>query len=222
MRVVIAGGGNVGKHIASDLAAAGHHITVLERSQQVIDRAVASGEHPDVTFTHADACELGALQRADLSIADVVVAVTGDDEDNLVTALLAKQEFAVPRVIARVNHPKNEWLFNETWGVDIAVSTPHLLTALVEEAVAVGTLVRLLRLEGGNARLVEVTLTTSSPAAGRRVADLALPRDCTIVAIIRDEHVVVPHGDTPLQPNDEVVALVAPASESGLHSALVG
>ena len=102
---------------------------------------------------------------------DVVVAATGDDEDNLVVSLLAKQEFAVPRVVARVNHPKNQWLFNETWGVDVSVSTPHLLTALVEEAVSVGSLVRLLQFEGGQARLVEVTLADDSP-----VADQATPR----------------------------------------------
>ena len=94
---------------------------------------------------------------------DVVVAATGDDEDNLVISLLAKQEFAVPRVIARVNHPKNEWLFNENWGVDLSVSTPHLITALVEEAVTVGRLVRILQFEGGQARLVEVTLADDSP-----------------------------------------------------------
>ena len=96
----------------------------------------------------------------------MVVAATGDDEDNLVVSLLAKQEFAVPRVVARVNHPKNQWLFNESWGVDVSVSTPQLLTALVEEAVSVGSLVRLLRFEGGNAHLVEVTLADDSPAAG--------------------------------------------------------
>ncbi len=220
MKVVIAGGGNVGTHIATDLAGAGHQVLVLERARHVVDRANRSGEHPGVTFEVADACELAALQRADLATADVVAAVTGDDEDNLVISLLAKQEFAVPRVIARVNHPKNEWLFNETWGVDVAVSTPHLLTALVEEAVSVGTLVRLLQFEGGKARLVELTLADTSPAAGKVVSELAIPRNATIVAIIRDEHVVVPRGDTPLQPGDEVLALVTPDSESGLREVL--
>ena len=104
-----------------------------------------------------DACEPWVLEEAQMAQAEVVVAATGDDEDNLVTSLLAKQEFAVPRVLARVNHPKNEWLFNEQWGVDAAVSPPHILTAMVEEAVTVGDLVRLIRLEGGDISIVEMT-----------------------------------------------------------------
>lgn len=222
MRVVIAGGGNVGLHIAADLNAAGHAVLVLEQAEDVVKRAISSGEYEGVDFKVVDACELAALENAELSSADVVAAVTGDDEDNLVVSLLAKQEFGVPRVIARVNHPKNEWMFNETWGVDVAVSTPHLITALVEEAVSVGSLVRLLQFEGGKARLVEVTLADVSPAAGKLVAELDLPRDSTIVAIIRDEHVVVPRGDTPLQSNDEVLVLVTPDSEEQVRAALVG
>src|SRR5205823_11299836 len=107
-----------------------------------------------VEWLVADACEVNSLRKAQLETCDVVVAATGDDEDNLVISLLAKQEFGVPRVVARVNHPKNEWLFNENWGVDLSVSTPHLITALVEEAVSVGRLVRILQFEGGNVRLV--------------------------------------------------------------------
>ena len=126
----------------------------------------------DITWVVADACEVSSLDAAGLATVDVVVAATGDDEDNLVVSLLAKQEFAVPRVVARVNHPKNQWLFTETWGVDVSVSTPQLLTALVEEAVSVGSLVRLLRFEGGNAHLVEVTLADDSPASGVSLADL--------------------------------------------------
>src|SRR6266536_6367722 len=127
-----------------------------------------------------------------LARADVLVSATGDDEDNLVISLLAKQEFAVPRVVARVNHPKNHWLFNESWGVDVSVSTPHLLTALVEEAVSVGSLVRLLQFEGGEARLVEVTLAGASPAAGQSLVELSFPREATVVAVLRDRHLVVP------------------------------
>src|SRR5207244_5996980 len=120
---------------------------------------------PDVNVMLGDACEPWVLEAADMSRTEVVVAATGDDEDNLVTSLLAKQEFAVPRVLARVNHPKNEWLFNEQWGVDAAVSPPHILTAMVEEAVTVGDLVRLIRLEGGRVSIVEMTLPNGSPNA---------------------------------------------------------
>src|SRR5436305_2143716 len=152
--------------------------------------------------------------------AAVVGSATGADEDNLVISLLAKQEFAVPRVVARVNHPKNRWLFNEAWGVDVAVSTPHLLTALVEEEVSVGSLVSLLPLKGGDAKLVEVTLAEESPAAKRQLVDLDVPRDATIVAIVRSGHVVVPRGDTVLQPDDEVVALVTRDSEESVRRRL--
>jgi trk system potassium uptake protein TrkA len=220
MRVVIAGAGKVGRYIANDLTKAGHNVLVLDVSRSAI--TAARENSPGVELRVADACELAALERAELGGADVVAAVTGDDKVNLVVSLLAKQEFGVPRVVARVNHPENEWLFNETWGVDVAVSTPHLLTALVEEAVSVGSLVRLLQFEGGKARLEEVTLATVSPAVGKLVSELGMPRDSTLVAIVRDEHVIVPRGDTPLQAGDEVLILLTPESESGVHEVFVG
>ena len=169
-----------------------------------------------------DACEPRVLDDAHLADADVVVAATGDDEDNLVTSLLAKQEFAVPRVLARVNHPGNEWLFNEQWGVDQAVSPPHMLTAMVEEAVTTGDLVRLLRLEGGRASIVETKLTTASPATGKALYELRLPPDSTIVAVLREGHVVIPQPETVLAAGDELVALAAPESELTLREAIVG
>ena len=163
-----------------------------------------------------------SLREADIGGVDVVVAATGDDEDNLVISLLAKQEFAVPRVVARVNHPKNEWLFNENWGVDVSVSTPHLLTALVEEAVSVGTLVRLLSFEGGRATLIEVTLATDSPAADHEIVDLKLPRDSTVVAVVRHDRVVVPRGDTRLLAGDEVLLMVTSESLEDVRKVLTG
>jgi trk system potassium uptake protein TrkA len=153
---------------------------------------------------------------------DVAVAATGDDEDNLVISLLAKQEFAVPRVVARVNHPDNQWLFNASWGVDVSVSTPALMTALVEEAVSVGALVRLLQFEGGAAHLVEVTLAEHSPAEGVALAALDLPRTATVVAVVRDDHLVVPRGDTVFHAGDEVLLLVTGESEEAVQRLLVG
>ena len=216
MKVAIAGAGAVGTFIATDLAAAGHEVHLLEREAKVVNRLQPS---VNVYWHTVDACEYDSLNAVGLSDVDVVVAATGDDEDNLVISLLAKQEFAVPRVIARVNNPKNHWLFDESWGVDVAVSTPHLLTALVEEAVSVGSLVRLLNLDGG-ARLVELTLAGSSPAAGRNLADLAVPRDASIVAVIRNRHVIVPRGDTVLAVGDEVIALVTGEVEDELSKLL--
>jgi trk system potassium uptake protein TrkA len=220
MRVTVAGAGKVGTFIASQLHDAGHEVTLFESDEAVVARTQVA--LPGVRVVVGDACEVSFLERVGLASADVLVAATGDDEDNLVASLLAKQEFAVPRVVARVNHPKNAWLFNETWGVDVSVSTPHLLTALVEEAVSVGSLVRLLQFNGGDARLVEVTLAADSPAAGRSLAQLEVPREATVVAVLRDRHLVVPRGDTVLQRFDEVIALVTNQSEDSLRHLLVG
>jgi trk system potassium uptake protein len=219
MRVAIAGGGNVGTSIAEDLQAKGHQVLIIEKDSDMVARVAPTST---VTWLEGDACEVSTLHRAGLGDADVVVASTGDDEDNLVVSLLAKQEFAVPRVVARVNHPKNRWLSNETWGVDVSVSTPHLLTALVEEAVSVGSLVRLLQFAEGEARLVEVTLAEDSPAKGLPLSELALPRDATIVAVVRDSRVVVPRGDTVLYASDEVIALVTERSEEPVKALLIG
>jgi trk system potassium uptake protein len=210
MYVAVAGAGSVGGYIASALVENGHQVLLLENDPNV----VAKLDVPDgVELKVGDACEVSTLKEAGFERCDVVVAATGDDEDNLVVSLLAKQEFAVPRVIARVNHPKNQWMFNATWGVDIAVSTPHLITSLVDEAVSVGRLVRLFQLEGGMVQLVEVTLADDAPVAGQAIKDLDVPRDATFVAIIRDDHVVMARGDTVMQAGDEVLALVTPESE---------
>ncbi|HSL11714.1 MAG TPA: TrkA family potassium uptake protein, partial [Actinomycetota bacterium] len=147
---------------------------------------------------------------------------TGDDEDNLVTSLLAKTEFAVPRVLARVNHPKNEWLFNAQWGVDQAVSPPHILTALVEEAVTSGDLIRLLHLEGGRVSIVEMTLAGDSPSLGKALYELRLPTGSAVVAVVREGHVVVPQPETVLAAGDEVVALTESDSEQQLRELLAG
>jgi trk system potassium uptake protein TrkA len=227
VRVAIAGAGNVGQFIANDLALAGHEVMILEQDPGVVSRSAPTlsgprGDGGSIEWRTIDACEVTSLREADIAGVDVVVAATGDDEDNLVISLLAKQEFAVPRVVARVNHPKNEWLFNENWGVDVSVSTPHLILALTEEALSVGSLVRLLQLEKGRARLVEVTLAPDSPVIGPMIRELTVPRDSTFVAVVREEHVVVPRGDTVFQPGDEVIALVTPESEDEIRRMLTG
>ncbi|MEO5679792.1 MAG: TrkA family potassium uptake protein [Acidimicrobiales bacterium] len=219
MKVAICGAGKVGSYIASDLLAAGHDVLVIEKDPDLVARASARLK---VRWFVADACELSSLHECELQDVEVVVAATGEDQVNLVISLLAKQEFAVPRVVARVNHPNNHWLFNEGWGVDVAVSTPHLLTALVEEAVSVGSLVQLLQFEGGDASLVEVTLAPSSPAADRAIVELSVPRDASIVALVRQRRLMVPRGDTVLQVGDEVLALVTKESEEAVRQLLVG
>jgi trk system potassium uptake protein TrkA len=221
MKVVVTGAGNVGRHLAADLNGRGHDVTVIEQEPSFLERAQEQAP-PGVTFVLGDACEPWVLDKADLRASDVVVAATGDDEDNLVTSLLAKQEYGVPRVVARVNHPKNEWLFTEEWGVDVAMSPPHVLTALVEEAVTVGDLVRLLKLGKGKVALVEMTIDESAPIAGRPLYELRLPPDTAITAILRDGHVVIPQPETQVVPGDEVLAIATPEAEDELRTALLG
>ena len=220
MRVVVTGGGAVGRHLAADLADRGHRVSLIEQNRAEVDRLKSWAPNVDVIL--GDACEPWVLEAAELSKAEVVVAATGDDEDNLVTSLLAKQEFAVPRVLARVNHPRNEWLFTEQWGVDAAVSPPHILTAMVEEAVTVGDLVRLIRLEGGRISIVEMTLPDGAPSVGHPLYEFRLPPDSAVVAVLRDGHVVIPQPETVFSVGDEVVALCSPGSEAGLRVAVVG
>jgi trk system potassium uptake protein TrkA len=220
MKVLVTGGGAIGRHVAADLVVRGHEVTLIEQDPATVEDL--RQEIPEVTVMLGDACEPWVLDDADLAHADVVVAATGDDEDNLVTALLAKQEFAVPRVLARVNHPKNEWLFTDQWGVDTAVSPPHMLTSMVEEAVTSGDLVQLLRLEGGRISIVEMKLEAGSPAAGKPLYELRLPNDSAIVAILRDGHVVIPQPETVFGPGDELVALASSGADDALRAAIVG
>ncbi len=220
MRIVVTGAGNIGRHLANALSERGHDVVLVELSARTLER-VQEQAAPGLELVLGDACEPWVLDKANLSTADVLVAATGDDEDNLVTSLLAKQEYAVPRVVARVNHPKNEWLFTETWGVDVPMSPPHILTALVEEAVTSGDLVRLLKLERGQVTLVEVTLDEESYMSGRSLYELRLPPDAAVVAVLREGHVVIPQPETRLAAGDEVLAIATPEVEQDIRAALV-
>lgn len=216
MRVAIAGAGNVGRSIATELLANGHDVLLIDREP----KAIKAASVPEAEWLLADACELSMLEEAALERCNVVIAATGDDKANLVVSLLSKTEFAVPRVVARVNHPRNEWLFNESWGVDVSVSTPRIMSALVEEAVSVGDLVRLFTFRQGEANLVELTLPPSSPIAGTAVADVAWPVDTSLVSIIRGKHVYSPLPDLPLEAGDELLFVAAPDREQQLEDLL--
>ena len=160
MRVAIAGAGSVGRSIAIELLGNGHEVLLIDKDP----RKIKVYNVPRAEWLLADACEISSLEDASLERCNVVIAATGDDKVNLVVSLLAKTEYGVPRVVARINHPNNEWLFNESWGVDVAVSTPRLLSALVEEAVSVGDLVRLMTFRQSEASLVELTMPADAPA----------------------------------------------------------
>ncbi|MCW2945496.1 MAG: TrkA-N domain protein [Actinoallomurus sp.] len=201
MRVAIAGAGAVGRSIAQELLENGHEVLLVDKNPRSIKvEAVARAE-----WLLADACEIASLDEAGLERCHVVVAASGDDKVNLVVSLLAKTEYGVPRVVARINHPKNEWLFNESWGVDVAVSTPRLMSALVEEAVSVGDLVRLMTFRQGEANLVELTLPDDAPLVGQLVGSVTWPRDTALVAILREGRVLVPSTDDTLEAGDELM-----------------
>ncbi|KAA2254949.1 TrkA family potassium uptake protein [Solihabitans fulvus] len=216
MRIAIAGAGAVGRSIAQELLAGGHQVMLIERDRAHFEpHTVEQAE-----WVHADACEVSSLEEAGLQLCEVVIAATGDDKVNLVVSLLAKTEFAVRRVVARVNVPSNEWLFTESWGVDVAVSTPRILAAMVEEAVSVGDLVRLMTLRQGQANLVEITLPHDTPLAGERVSKLTLPRDAALVTILRGGRVIVPQPDDPLEAGDELLFVAAADVEQEIRTAL--
>ncbi len=216
MHVAIAGAGNVGRSIARELLGNGHDVLLIDRDP----RAIKVDSVPAAEWLLADACEIASLEEAALQRCAVVVAASGDDKVNLVVSLLAKTEFGVPRVVARVNDPTNEWLFNESWGVDVAVSTPRLLSALVEEAVSVGDLVRLLTLRQGQAELVELTLPDQGGVVGQRVGDVAWPIDTALVTIVRSGRVLAPSPDHSLEAGDELVFVASPDREDELAELL--
>jgi trk/ktr system potassium uptake protein len=217
MKVAIAGAGAVGRSIARELLRGEHEVMLLERQASHLDPEAI----PEAVWVHADACELALLENAGMETYEVVIAATGDDKTNLVHSLLAKTEFGVRRVVARVNDPRNEWLFTEAWGVDVAVSTPRLLASLVEEAVSVGDLVRLMTLRQGQANLVELTLPPDTALAGKPVRALTLPRDSALVTILRGGRVIVPQADDPFEGDDELLFVASAEAEEALRKALL-
>jgi trk system potassium uptake protein TrkA len=218
VKVAIAGAGSVGRSIARELLGNGHEVLLVDRDPA----KVAPERIRGATWLLGDACELANLEATNLEEYDVVIGATGDDKVNLVVSLLAKTEFAVRRVVARINHPANEWLFTEAWGVDVAVSTPRVIAALVEEAVEVGDVVRLFGLREGQANLVEVTLPEGAPCAGRSVRDLELPKDAALVAIVRGTRVITPSPEEPLEVGDELLFVALPEAEAAIRSNVLG
>lgn len=216
MRVVIAGAGSVGRSIARELIESGHEIMLIDHDIE----DVKSSRVPDAAWLLADACEMASLEEAELETCDVVVAATGDDKANLVVSLLAKTEFGVPRTVARVNNPRNEWLFDAGWGVDVAVSTPRLMTALVEEAVSVGDLVRILQFQQSQAVLVELTLTDTSAWATRLVGEVPWPPDTVLTCIVRQGRAIPPSPDDVLEPGDELLLVSTTEHEAALETLL--
>jgi trk system potassium uptake protein len=201
MRIGIAGAGKIGRSVAGELLESGHKILLIERERSNFEPTTV----PDADWLHADACELTSLQEAGLQTCDVVIAATGDDKSNLVVGLLAKVEFGVPRVVARINDFRNAWLFTQTWGIDIAVSTPDAMVAGIEGAIDVGHLVPLMALHEGRAALTKLILPEGNPLVGQQVRELDLPDNTVLVTVARGDQVTIPQPDDVLAAGDEMV-----------------
>ncbi|MBC7464136.1 MAG: TrkA family potassium uptake protein [Actinobacteria bacterium] len=217
MRVAIAGAGNVGRAIARELLDSGHQVLLIDRDP----KALKLESVPDAEWLMADACEITSLDNAKLNTCQVLIAATGDDKVNLVASLLGKTEYGVPRVVARINHPKNEWLFDASWGVDVAVSTPRIISALVEEAVSVGDVVRLFSIRKGEANIVELTLPDDSTCLGKTVEEIRLPENSALAAIVRDGRVIPPKAHDVFNAGDELLFVASAIAEEQLKECFI-
>ncbi len=203
MKVLIAGAGNVGRSIANDLCERHYEVTIVEHDPQ----AMRTYRVPEAHWVLADACEVAKLKKIPLDEMDVVVAATGDDKVNLVLSLLAKTEFGIPRVVARVNNPANEWLFNDSWGVDFAVSTPRIMTMIVDDAVSTGELTRRLEFEDSQASIYQALIASKSCLVGKRLHQLPLPQSFFVSGIIRNGIPLPADPAFLLEPNDRLIFL---------------
>ncbi|HEY7063247.1 MAG TPA: NAD-binding protein [Chloroflexota bacterium] len=216
MYAIVAGGGKVGYYLAKELVEQGHEVLVIERDGRQC--AVIQEDLGDIVM-QGDAAEASVLAEAGTARADVIVAVTGDDEDNLVISQVAKKRFQVPRAIARINNPKNEQIFARL-GIDATVSSTDVILGVLEQELPAHAVVPLLRIRRGDVEVVETVLNDQAPVVGRALRDLSLPPDCAITVIIRAGTAIFPTGDTRLAAGDEVIAVTTSRSEVRLRDLL--
>jgi trk system potassium uptake protein TrkA len=207
----------VGRAIARELLDNGHQVLLIDKDP----KAMKMQSVPDAEWLMADACEITSLDNAKLNNCQVLVAATGDDKVNLVASLLGKTEYGIPRVVARINHPKNEWLFDSSWGVDVAVSTPRIISALVEEAVSVGDVVRLFSFRKGQANLVELTLPDNSSCIGKTVEEIQLPDNASLAAIVRDGQVIACSAHDVFAAGDELLFVASTEAEEQIKACFI-
>ncbi len=213
MLIVIAGAGSIGRSIARELLARGHQVTIADSSPE----AMKVSSVPDANWILGDLSTPETMEQAGGAQADVVVATTGNDQANLVIALLAKTQFGVPRVVGRINNPKNEWMFNESWGVDVPISTPRMMTALVEEALSVGTLVPIFRFFNSRNGLYSIVLSADSPVLGRPAGELEWPLGVLLTAVIQDGKALAPHMVASLHASDQLLFLFPEQNEDTVN-----
>lgn len=218
MFVIIVGGGNTGSYLAGLLLEGGHKVRIIESRPQLLEKL--KHELPTDVIVAGDGSSPDVLDGAGIATAQVLAAVTGDDETNLVITSLARFEFGVPRIIGRVNNPKNVWLFNSDMGVDVELNQADILGHLVAEEMSLGDMMTLLKVRRGEYSLIEEKVHPRSQVANRALRDVALPEECVIVAIIRHSQMIIPRGDVVFEPADEVLALVHSRSLAGINALL--
>ena len=217
MKIAIAGAGNVGRSIARELIEYGHQVLLMDKNPD----AIKEDSLPQAQWLLADVCEIAALDSAKLGECQVLITATGDDKANLVCSLLGKTEYGIPRVVARVNHPKNEWMFDRSWGIDVSVSTPRIISAIVEEAVTIGDVVRVFTFNSGNVNLVEITLPNDANVIGKSISEVSLPEKVILTAIVRDREVFSPTAHDIFAENDELIFLSPSEKENEIKTCFI-
>lgn len=219
MYIVIIGGGKVGYYLAKSLLEQSHEILVIENNRRRYD---ALCDELGSSILLGDGCEVATLEQAGMGRADVVVAVTGDDEDNLVACQVAKHKFNVAHTIARINNPKNERIFRRL-GIDVTVSSTELILSQIEQVLPAQSLVHLLTLRNVGVSFVEMRVPAGSPAIGQPIRDLGIPDDCIFPLVIRgDREAIIPFGATTLEEGDLVIAVASETSEGTVRKILFG
>jgi len=219
MLVIIVGGGKTGSHLSAQLIEQGHDVRVIESRPDVIERL--RQELSEQFIIVGDGSSPAVLEAAGIDQANVLAAVTGEDETNLVITSLGRFEYHVPRIIARINNPKNAWLFTEEMGVDVALSQTDILAKLIVEEMSLGDMMTLLKLRKGEFSIVEEKVHPEALVVGKALKDINLPADCVFAAVLRSGGLIVPRGETVLQPVDEVIALIH-STQVGKLAALLG
>ncbi|MDI6717282.1 MAG: NAD-binding protein [Actinomycetota bacterium] len=218
MYIIIGGGGKVGSSLARKLANRGHAVVVLDKSAEKCARIAESTDN--VLVINGDACDVKYMEEAGAERADVLAAVTGDDDDNLVMCQLATEGFNIPKAVARVNDPRNERIFHAL-GIN-ALSSTTIITSLIEKEATIGDIITLQALQKGNLVLVEMDLPRNTPIDGKKLVDIKLPKKVVLVSVIRDDEVIIPRGNTILKAGDAVIALTVPDNEQALRDILAG
>lgn len=218
MFIIIVGGGKVGYYLAKSLISGNHEVAIIEKDSSKCSQFLE--DFGSITIC-GDGCDPAVLQGAGAERADIIVADTGDDEDNLIICQLAKTKYKVPRTIARVNNPKNEFVFKKL-GIDSTVSSTDLVLSMIEQEVAYKGIAPLISFRKSGVEIVETTIAADSPAISKKIIELELPNNCLILAVLRSDNLIIPDGNTTLDSGDLIIALIRSDQLDGLQRALVG